>query len=79
MLPMASIVRTRGGVVGVPDQDRPDGPGQPADVRNFAEADEETEVADTAPQGDELGEAEVAAILASQADPDTPAPDAPVG
>lgn len=91
MLPMGVDGMDAGRVNGVADRDRPDGSDRPegsdgpvgsdgpAEVRNFAEADEADEGVDAAPQGDELGEDEVAAIRASQADPDTPPPDAPVG
>jgi hypothetical protein len=79
MLPMGADGADAGQVNGMADQDRPDGSDQPEDVRNFAEADEELDVVDTAPRGDELDDDEVAAIRASQADPRTPPADAPVG
>jgi len=79
MLPMGVDGSDAGQVNGMADQDRPDGSDPPADVRNFAEADEEDDAADAAPQGDELDDDEIAAIRASQADPNTPPADAPVG
>ena len=79
--PDAPGVRESGRVTGMTDHDRSDDSGRPdTDLKNFAEADGEfDDTGESAPQDDELGEDEVAAIRASQADPRTPPPDARVG